>query len=147
VNFGGTTRNCVACVATSGGEFSADPWRTIYTRTDADGTGPGLTVTDGEAGDLLVHVAAIVGFAIVFDAPEITTTTQQDNIFGAGASGGMGTKIATAAGQTVGCTDAATYAEIGVAIREDHQPSKRVGSAAQTAPTSRDRGNIPQRSQ
>ena len=87
--------------------------RTLYKRNDLDGTGPGLTVVDSQNNDLVLHVAAVIGTTIVFDGGE--TAVQTNNILGSGFSGGLSYKAATGASTVVGCTDKATYCEMGVA--------------------------------
>ena len=85
-------------------------WRAAFTRTQAAGAGPGLTVTDFVSGDYVVHVPTVAASTITFDAGE--TVQSDNNLLGSGFSGGLSYKTANG---TVGCTDVANYAEIAVA--------------------------------
>jgi hypothetical protein len=104
----------VAVIGTTGGN-TVTGWRTVYTRTDAAGTGPGRNVDDSENGDLVFHAAGIGGVDIVFDGSEVTTSTEWDNIAGSSFSGGFSTQTASGANTPVGCTDATFYAQIAFA--------------------------------
>jgi hypothetical protein len=105
----------VFVIPTTGGDTVAG-WRTVYTRTNSNGTGPGLTVTDSQNGDVVFHAAVVSANSITWDAGETTTNTTANLIAGSGFSGGMSTKPAVGASTVVGNTDVATYAEIAFAL-------------------------------
>ena len=90
--------------------------RTVYTRNDTDGTGPGTTVVDSVNNDLVLHAAQGNATTITFDGGEDTTSTEADNISGSGFSGGLSTKAATGASTVVGCTDVEVYSEVAIAV-------------------------------
>lgn len=92
-----------------GGDTSTG-WRTGTGRTDADGTGPGLTDANWASGDYEIHVANVFATTITFDAGE--TAQQSNNIAGSSFSGGLSYDSTNGA---VGCTDATTYSEVAVA--------------------------------
>ena len=102
-------------ITTSGGDTTTG-WRTPYSRNDADGAGPGLTVSNSQNGDIVFHMANVLATTIVFDGGETTTTTTTNDVAGSTFSIGLSTKGATGADTGVGCTDNATYSEIGVAL-------------------------------
>jgi hypothetical protein len=106
----------VYVIATTGGDTTTG-WRSVFSRTQTDGAGPGLTVTDAQNGDLVIHFAEVFSTTITFDGGEDVTTqsTKDDNIQGSTFSAGLSTKAATGS-TTVGCTDAADYAEMAVAM-------------------------------
>lgn len=106
--------NC-AMISTTGGDTTTG-WRTVYTRTNAAGTGPGTTVVDSQNGDLVVHAAHVVATTITFDGGEDTTNTEDDAIAGGSTSMGLSTQTASGANTAIGTTDVATYAQIGVAL-------------------------------
>lgn len=97
-------------IGTTGGDTTTG-WRTVYNRTQADGTGPGETVVDSVNGDIVFHAAVVTAATITWDAGETTTTTTANNIAGSAFSGGLSTKAAVGSSTVVGCTDAAGYAE------------------------------------
>jgi hypothetical protein len=105
----------VAVIGTTGGDTTTG-WRTVYTRTDTDGTGPGLTVTDSVNGDIIVHAVNVFSGSITWDGGETTTNTTVNNLFGSSISGGLSTKGATGANTVVGATDVSIYGEIATAV-------------------------------
>lgn len=102
-------------ITTSGGDTGTG-FRTVYSRNDANGTGPGITDVDSQNGDIVFHVASVFDAAIVFDAGETTTSTTLNGLSGNTHSGGLSTKPATGANTVVGCTDVAFYSELCVAV-------------------------------
>jgi hypothetical protein len=92
-------------------------WRTVYTRTTADGTGPGDIVVDSVAGDIVVHTAFVFSGTIVFDGGE--TAQQSNDMFGGTQSGGLSYISAVGPNTAVGCTDQATYGETSTAAMPD----------------------------
>lgn len=97
-------------VSFTGGDTTTG-WRTGQTRTNSNGTGPGLTDANWTSGDYEVHVANVLATTIAFDAGE--TAQQSNNIAGSGFSGGLSYD---ASDGTVGCTDQTTYSEVAVAV-------------------------------
>lgn len=114
--FSGSVTGMLAVVGTVGGDTTTG-FRTVYSRANADGTGPGLTVVDSVSGDLVVHGVGVFANSITWDAGETTTNTTTDNFGGNSMSGGLSTKPAVGANTVVGATDVALYGEIAVAVR------------------------------
>lgn len=85
--------------------------RTVSTRNDGTGTGPGITLGDFVAGDIALHLAHVWDATIDFDGGE--TTQENDNMAGNGTSTGLTYKTASG---TVGATDESFYAEIAVSL-------------------------------
>jgi hypothetical protein len=105
----------VYAISTTGGD-TITGWRSVFTRNDGNGTGPGLTVTDAQNGDLVFHAAGCYGSAtITFDGSEDTTGTKHNNLFGNNYSTGLSTLAATGS-TAVGCTDVSVYAEAAIAV-------------------------------
>lgn len=102
-------------IATTGGDTTTG-YRTLYTRSDVNGTGPGLTVADSQNGDQVLHMCSVYAATVTWDGSEVTTSTTFNNLGSNGLSGGLSTLAATAANTGVGCTDATTYNEYGIAI-------------------------------
>lgn len=102
-------------ITTTGGD-TATGCRTASTRTNANGTGPGLTLANSQNGDIVFHAALVFASSITFDGGETTTSTEQDNPGGGGYSWGMSTKSAVGASTVVGCTDVSTYGEMAIAV-------------------------------
>jgi len=97
-------------IAYTGGDTTTG-WRTGQTRTNSNGTGPGITDANWTSGDHEIHAATVLDTTITFDAGE--TAQQSNNIAGSGFSGGLSYD---ATDGTVGCTDATTYSEVAVAV-------------------------------
>ena len=104
----------VPVVVTTSGVDQTSGNRTLYTRTDSDGTGPGLTVVDSQNGDIVLHGAAVYAATITFDGGE--SATSNNNHGGSGYSAGVSEKAATGANTAVGCADVATYVELAFAL-------------------------------
>lgn len=104
----------------TGGD-TATGWRTATGRSDADGSGPGLTDANWVSTDFEIHLAAVWQTTITFDAGE--TAVQDNNITGSSWSAGLSYKTTSG---TVGCTDESFYAECAVAAIS--------GSAGTSAP-------------
>lgn len=90
--------------------------RTVFERDDSDGTGPGLTVTDSQSGDLVIHAAVVFAGGIAFAVGETTTSTETDNVFGSGWSAGMSTQSAVGGNTAVDTTDEDFYGEVAFAV-------------------------------
>jgi len=103
---------------TTGAQNTGTPWRTVYTRKDANGTGPGTTVTDSVAGDLVFHGVVVHASTMTFDGGEtaVLNTDYVENPGGSGWSGGMSFQTAVGANTAVGCTDVATYVQHAFAL-------------------------------
>lgn len=105
----------IIAIATTGGDITTG-YRTVYTRSDVNGTGPGLTVADSQNGDQVLHMCSVYATTVVWDGSEVTTSTTFNNLGSSNISGGLSTLAATGANTAVGCTDQTTYNEIGLAI-------------------------------
>jgi hypothetical protein len=102
-------------LSTTGGDNTTG-FRTAYSRSDVDGTGPGLTVVNSQNGDLVVHAASVYAATITVDGGQDSTGTEDDAIAGSSMSGALSTKAATGANTAVGCTDVTYYGEVAVAV-------------------------------
>lgn len=105
-----TDTNQMYWISVTGGD-TGTPSRTVSTRNDGNGTGPGITLGDFVAGDIALNLSHLFGNAIVFDAGE--TTQENDNIAINGTSAGLSYKTSDG---TVGATDASFYAQIAIAL-------------------------------
>ncbi len=104
-------------IGTTGGD-TVTGVRTVYTRTDAAGATPGITVVDSQNGDLVFHLAGVYDASITFNAGETTTSTKVDNAGANTESAGLSTKPAVGSSTTVGVSVPAggLYAEIATAV-------------------------------
>lgn len=105
-----TTVNQLFWISVTGGD-TGTPSRTASTRSDGDGTGPGITLGDFIAGDIAINLSHVYANTIVFDGGE--TAQQNDNMAVNGTSAGLSYKTASG---TVGATDQSFYAEIAIAL-------------------------------
>lgn len=105
----------IIAIATTGGDTGTG-YRTLYTRSDVNGSGPGLTVVDSQNGDQVLHMCSVYAATVTWDGSEVSTSTTFNNLGSNGISGGLSTLAASGANTAVGCTDAATYNEYGIAI-------------------------------
>jgi hypothetical protein len=123
VDYSGVPSSGVAVdvITTTGGD-TVTGYRSVFTRNDTTGTGPGITITDSQNGDLCINACGIVGADIVFDGGEDSTTTEHDNPGGNGTSYGLSTKSAVGANTSVGCTDTTFYAQVAVALMPASAP-------------------------